>query len=183
MVHIRHAMSCSTPWRVPVISEKWNIHYASSLAVFNLLHSSTNQKLFESTSVNQSSHNEKIWTISITKGGHHVLLPNRLLLLAKINGAQDAGKFMKNTLYLLMYANRHLAGWSDVRQWKNQARSLSHYQVTATPSNKALETAVFVLAMAHTQHTSSKCLPTFCDHPNLKALFSAMTSICTCVHH
>ena len=43
---------------------------------------------------------------------------------------QDTGKSMKNALYVLWYAKRHLSGWSDVKQWKNQARSLCHYRVT-----------------------------------------------------
>jgi len=34
------------------------------------------------------------------------------------------GKSMKNALYVQQYGNRHLSGWSDIEQWKNQACSL-----------------------------------------------------------
>ena len=43
---------------------------------------------------------------------------------------EDTGKSMKNALYVLQYAKRHLSGQSDVEQQKNQAHSLSRYQVT-----------------------------------------------------
>ena len=43
---------------------------------------------------------------------------------------EDTGKSMKNALYVLQYAKRHLSGRSDVKQWKDQARSLSRYRVT-----------------------------------------------------
>ena len=42
---------------------------------------------------------------------------------------EDTGKSMKNALYVLWYAKMHLSAWSDVKQWKNQAHSLSHYKV------------------------------------------------------
>ena len=41
---------------------------------------------------------------------------------------EDTGKSMKNALYVLRYAKSHLSGQSQTV--KNQARSLSHYQVT-----------------------------------------------------
>ena len=31
---------------------------------------------------------------------------------------EDTGKSMKNALYVLWYAKRHLSGQSDVEQWK-----------------------------------------------------------------
>ena len=43
---------------------------------------------------------------------------------------EDTGKSMKNVLYVLRYAKRHLSCRSDVEQLKNQARGLSHYRVT-----------------------------------------------------
>ena len=42
---------------------------------------------------------------------------------------EDTGKSMKNALYVLRYAKRHLSGWSDVKQWNIQARSFSRYRV------------------------------------------------------
>jgi len=38
---------------------------------------------------------------------------------------EGRGKSMKNALYVQRYGKRHLSGWSDVEQWKNQARSQS----------------------------------------------------------
>ena len=38
---------------------------------------------------------------------------------------EDTGESMKNALYVLRYAKRHLLGRSDVEQSKNQAHSLS----------------------------------------------------------
>ena len=40
-------------------SEKWSIHYASFLAMFNPLHSSMNQELLEKYVCNQNSHYDK----------------------------------------------------------------------------------------------------------------------------
>ena len=45
------------------------------------------------------------------------------------NTKEDTGKPMKNALYMVRYAKGHLSGWSDIEQWKNQARSLSRNQV------------------------------------------------------
>ena len=52
-------------------SEKWSIHYASLLAVFNSLHNVMNQELFEKHLCNQSSHYKKygrfpLWREAIT---------------------------------------------------------------------------------------------------------------------
>ena len=38
---------------------------------------------------------------------------------------EDTGKSMKNALYTLQYAKRHLSGRSDIEQWKNQATVLA----------------------------------------------------------
>ena len=43
---------------------------------------------------------------------------------------EDTDKSMKNALYVLRCVKRHLLGRSDIEQRKNQARSLSCYQVT-----------------------------------------------------
>ena len=43
---------------------------------------------------------------------------------------EDTGKSMKNALYVLPYAKGHLSGQSNIKQGKNQARSLSRYRVT-----------------------------------------------------
>jgi len=45
------------------------------------------------------------------------------------NTKEGTCKSMKNALYVLQYAKKHLLVWSDVEQWKNQACSLNHCQV------------------------------------------------------
>ena len=42
---------------------------------------------------------------------------------------KNTGKSMKNALYVLWYAKRHLSGQSNVEQWNNQACSLGRYRV------------------------------------------------------
>ena len=42
---------------------------------------------------------------------------------------EDTGKSMKNALYILRYAKRHLSGRSNVEQCKNQARSLCCFEL------------------------------------------------------
>ena len=44
---------------ISIITWKWSIHYPSLTAMFNLLHSSTNQEMFKKYLHNQSSHYEK----------------------------------------------------------------------------------------------------------------------------
>ena len=74
---------------VPVKSIIVWICYASLSAMFNPLHSSTNQELFKKHLCNQNSHNENTDNFSITNGIHYVLPPNQhFLLSAKINGTQ-----------------------------------------------------------------------------------------------
>ena len=43
---------------------------------------------------------------------------------------EDTGKSMKNALYVLRYAKRHLSGQNDVEQLKNKTCSFSRYRVT-----------------------------------------------------
>ena len=73
-------MPCS-----PVIVWNWSIYCPSLLAMFSLLHRSTNQELFEMYLCNQGSHNEKILTICIMQKKPSRATTN---LLAKINGTQ-----------------------------------------------------------------------------------------------
>jgi len=97
---------------------------ASLLAMFNLLCSSTNQKLFKKNFCNQSSHYENYGRFN---GSHH--MPTTKSTLFEVNKDEwdtneGHGKSMKNALYVQQYGKRHLSGWSDVEQQKNQARSL-----------------------------------------------------------
>jgi len=99
---------------------------ASLPAMFNPLFGSTNQQLFKKNFCNQSSHYENY-------GWYHV--PTTKLTLFVVNKdewytKEGRAKSMKNALYVQWYGKRHLSNWSDIEQWKNQARSLSHYWVT-----------------------------------------------------
>ena len=58
------------------------------------------------------------------------------------NTKEETGKSMKNALYVLQYAKRHLSGWSNVEQWKNQAHSLSRYQVMLVWRNQSVSYSV-----------------------------------------
>jgi len=92
---------------------------ASLPAMLNLLCRSTNQQLFKRTFV------IKVATMKIMDDLMEAItcLPlNRRW--TKMNGTQR--RAMKNALYVQRYGKRHLSGWSDVEQQKNQARSLSH---------------------------------------------------------
>ena len=55
----------------PVIIWNWSIHFPSLSAMFNLLHSSTNQEVFEKHLCNQGSHYEKYGRFLLCKGSHH----------------------------------------------------------------------------------------------------------------
>ena len=56
----------------------------------------------------------KIRTISVMKGSHHVLCTTKSTLFVvskdEWNTKEDTGKSMKNALYVLWYAKRHLSG-------------------------------------------------------------------------
>jgi len=60
----------------PVIAWNWSIHFPSLSAMFDLLHSSTNQEVFEKQLCNKSSHYENMDDFSLHKGSHHVQPPN-----------------------------------------------------------------------------------------------------------
>ena len=65
---------------------------------------------------------------------HNMHITNRHLRgSGERNGAQRRTKvsFMMQVLELLWLAKRHISRWSNAKQWRNQACSFSHYQVTA----------------------------------------------------
>jgi len=47
---------------------------------------------------------------------------------------------MKNALNVQRYGKMHLLGWSNVEQWKNQARSLSHCWITRVQADRQFKT-------------------------------------------
>jgi len=61
-------------------------------------------------------------TKNFQRGSHHVQPLNQHFSLSEWNTKEDTGKSMKNALYALQYAKRHLSAQSDVEQWKNQAQ-------------------------------------------------------------
>jgi len=76
---------------------------------------------------------EKYGKFSVMKRNpSHATTQSILFLISKDewNTKEDTGKSMKNVLYVLQYGKRHLSGRSDVKQWINQACSLSHCWVT-----------------------------------------------------
>jgi len=80
--------------------------------------------------------------IFILKGTHHVLPPNQhVSLSAKMNDTL-VSKSMKNALYVLWYAKRHILGWSDTKKWKNRASGLSHCRVTLVWRHQAVNQSV-----------------------------------------
>ena len=70
------------------------------------------------------SHYEKCRQFWLCKGSNHQI-DTYTVSKDKWGTKEDTGKSMKNTLYVLWYAKWHLY----IKQWKYQARSLSHYQI------------------------------------------------------
>ena len=89
--------------------------YASLSAMFNRLHSSTNQELFEKHLCNQNSHYEKYGRFPLRGGA---TTKSTLFAVSKDawDTKEDTGKSMKNALYVLQYAKRHQSGRSDIEQ-------------------------------------------------------------------
>jgi len=96
-------------------------------AMFNPLCSSTNQLLFKKSFYNQSNHYRQF------NGSHHVPTTKSTLFVVNKDEwytKEGHAKSMKDALHVQRYGKRHLSGWSDIKQWKNQAYSLSHCRVT-----------------------------------------------------
>ena len=91
------------------------INYASLSAMFNPLHSSTNQELFKKHLCNQNSHYEKYGRFPLLR---HTTAKSTLFAVSKDewDTKEDTGKSMKNTLYVLRYSKRHFLGQSDIEQ-------------------------------------------------------------------
>ena len=86
--------------------------------MFNPLHNVTNQELFEKHSA------IKVATMKNTDDFHFVGKPLRATTKSTLfavskdewDTKEDAGKSMKNALYVLQYAKRRLLGQSDIEQ-------------------------------------------------------------------
>jgi len=79
----------------------------------------------------QKNESTTVWkaTTKITDNFHCKWKPSQAYLNSlgedKWETKEDTGKSIKNTLYIQWCGNRHLSGWSDVEQWKNQVHILS----------------------------------------------------------
>jgi len=113
---------------------------ASLPAMFNPLCSSTNQELFKKSFCNQSSHYGNYGWFPLQMKAILFLPQNQHFVVSKDNGTQR--RSMKNALHVQQHGKRHLLGWSDVEQWKNQPRSLSHCWVTQVLRHQAGRQAV-----------------------------------------
>jgi len=98
-------------------------------AMFNPLYNSTNQQSFKKNFCNQSNHYENYRRFSLQMEAI-TCLPQNQHFVMKWDTKEGTGKPMKNVLHVQRYGKRHLSGWSDIEQWKNQSRSLSHCWVT-----------------------------------------------------
>ena len=80
--------------------------------MFNPLHSSMNQQLFTKHLCNQSIHYEKYEQFPYEGKPSHATTKSTLFDVIKDewDTKEDTGKSMKNALYVLRYAKRHLLG-------------------------------------------------------------------------
>jgi len=116
----------------PVIVWNWSIHCPSLSAMFDLLHNSANQEVFEKYLCNKSSYYENYGQFLVMqRKPSHATTELTLFTVSKDEWStkEDTGKSLKNALHVLRCAKRHLSGWSNIKQWKNQARSLSRFRV------------------------------------------------------
>ena len=119
----------------PVIVWNWSIYFPSLSAMFNTCCTAIqiNNCLKSTKIAAMKNTDDLLGTISVS-----LRKPSRAtseLILYTVskyewNTKEDSGKSLKNTFNVSQYAKRHLSGWSDAKQWKNQARSPSHYLVT-----------------------------------------------------
>jgi len=121
--------------RAPIIVKNWSIHCPTLSAMFDSLHSSTNQELFEKCPCNQDSHALwKLQTISITQRKPScVTTKSMLFTVSKYEMEHKGGYWLVHNICIAHTAvcqKAPLVGWSNIEQWKNQAHSPSCYQVT-----------------------------------------------------
>ena len=80
--------------------------------MFNLLHSSTNQELLKSTSTIKITITKNTEEFHFKGKPSHATAKSTLFAVSKDewDTKEDTGKSMKNALYVLQYAKRHLLG-------------------------------------------------------------------------
>ena len=83
--------------------------------MFNPLHSSANQELFEKHPCNQ---NKNMDDFHYERKPSHATAKSTPFAVSKDewDTKVDTGKSMKNALYVLWYAKRHLSGRSNIEQ-------------------------------------------------------------------
>ena len=86
--------------------------------MFNPLHSSTNQDLFEKYLCNRNSHDENTDDFRFEGKPSRARAKSTPFPVSKDewDTKENTGKSMKNALYVLRYAKRHLSGRNDVEQ-------------------------------------------------------------------
>ena len=86
--------------------------------MFNPLHSSTNQELFEKHLCNRNSQDENTDDFRFEGKPSRARAKSTPFLVSKDewDTKEDTGKSLKNALHVLRYAKRHLSGRSDVEQ-------------------------------------------------------------------
>ena len=84
--------------------------------MFNPLHSSTNQELLEKHLCNHNSHYENMDDFRFEGKPSCATAKSTPFAISKDewHTKEETGKSMKNALYVLRYAKRHLSGRSDV---------------------------------------------------------------------
>ena len=103
-MHTERKKWCCVPQLYQLSSE--SIHYALLSAMFNRLHSSTNQVLFEKHLCNQNSHCENTDDFCYEGKPSRATTKSTLFTVSKDewDTKEDTGKSMKNALYVLRYA-------------------------------------------------------------------------------
>ena len=91
---------------------------SSLLAMFNPLHSNTNQELFEKHLCNQNNHYENMDDFRFKGKPSRAYAKSTPFPVNKDewDTKEDTGKSMKNALYILQYAKRHLSGQCNIKQ-------------------------------------------------------------------
>ena len=87
--------------------------------MFNPLHNSTNQELFDKHLCYQNSRYEKYGQFLLREGEPSCAITKSTLFAVskdEWDTKEDTGKSMKNALYVQRYAKRHLSGRSNVKQ-------------------------------------------------------------------
>jgi len=107
---------------MPLCCQLWSTHY-TAVQINNCL---------KRASAIKAASIWKLWVISVMNGSHHVSTTKLTLFMVSkdewdTKEGTDTCKSMKNTFNA---CKRHLLGWSNIKQWKNQAGSLSHCWVT-----------------------------------------------------